>query len=181
MLLCTSFSVFFAFQSHWFYDSEYRNGLCKGKLLLAWMMGVLFSLSKVEANILLCYDSASSFYDLGYLSNPTFYISLFLIQKCKTVLVLCSQNLKSETCKIRLFRFFTFLFFWILFVKCVLSFVCCPVFMGTENKLLTKFFILIYSTSVSVFTSLYFVSIIIWKDSKNMIKKQKKLVKIAFK
>lgn len=155
MLLCTSFSVFFPFQSHWFYDSEYRNGLCKGKLLPAWMMGVLFSLSKVEANILLCYDSASSFYDLGYLSNPTFYISLFLIQKCKTVLVLCSQNLKSETCKIRLFKFFNFVFFWILFVKCVLSFVCCPVFMGRENKSYQIFHFDLLSVSVCFYIFIF--------------------------
>lgn len=91
-------------------------------------------------------------------------LSIFLyfwFKNAKTVLVLCSQNLKSETCKIRLFKFFNFLFLWILFVKCELSFVCCSVFMGIEDKILTKFFISIYSTSVSVFTSLYFVSIII--------------------
>lgn len=39
--------------------------------------GVLRSLSNVEANILLCYDSASNFYALGYAPTHTLSILLY--------------------------------------------------------------------------------------------------------
>lgn len=83
VLLWTSFCVFFPFQSHWFYNSENRNGLCKGKLLLTWMMGVLLSLSSV-----LRFSVELLRFELAF-PLPLYFL---ILKNAKTVLVLESQN-----------------------------------------------------------------------------------------
>lgn len=78
--LHTSFCVLFSFQSHWFYNSEDRNGLCKGKRLPAWVMRVLRSPSGTEANILLSlWWGTLAFYTLKGVFPHTFHFYLLWV------------------------------------------------------------------------------------------------------